>query len=185
MKAKVRNKKNKKSKQKKQQTKNLFYTILLCVLVAGISYIIFATNILEPRIDGVTASYISFNNSNSTDMLKIVDLLKLSDEVGKSSLNQSKVTFKVDGKKNKDYQIVLYPTGNNINNKYVKVFLTINKEKKILEKLNNMKVIEDGGIIVYEGRLLEDNNFKLQMWVDNKYNKNIDNISYEIKIKSR
>ena len=118
-------------------------------------------------------------------MLKIVDLLKLSDEVGKSSLNQSKVTFKVDGKKNKDYQIVLYPTGNNINNKYVKVFLTINKEKKILEKLNNMKVIEDGGIIVYEGRLLEDNNFKLQMWVDNKYNKNIDNISYEIKIKSR
>ena len=178
-------KKKKKSTKKKKQTKSLFYTILLCGLVAGISYVIFATNILEPKIDGVTASYISFNNSNSTDMLKIVNLSKLNEEVGKSSLNTSRADFTIAGKEDKEYQVVLYPTGNDIPNKYVYFFLTINKEKKVLDKLSKMDTTEDGRIIVYQGTLLKENNFKIQMWIDNTYKEKIDNISYEIKIKSR
>lgn len=182
MKAKVQ---KKKLVKKNKQTKSLLYTILLCMLVAGISYLIFATNVLEPRIDEITASYISFDNSNSTDILKITDLQKLNDEIGKSSLNNCKVEFNVDGTKNKEYQVVLYPTGNGINNKYVNIFLIINKNKKVLEKLNKMKLTEDDGIIIYQGSLLKKNNFKLQMWIDNTYNEKINNISYEIKIKSK
>ena len=185
MKAKVQKKRKKVSKKKKQQTKSLLYTVLVCGLVAGISYVIFATNILEPKIDGVTASYISFNNSNSTDMLKIVNLLKLNEDIGKSSLNNSKVDFNVAGNEDKEYQVVLYPTGNDINNKYVNALLSINKEKKVLDKLSNMETTEDGGIIVYQGTLLKENKIKIQMWIDNTYKEKIDNISYEIKIKSR
>ena len=48
-----------------------------------------------------------------------------------------------------------------------------------------MKLTEDGGIIIYQGSLLKKNNFKLQMWIDNTYNEKINNISYEIKIKSK
>ena len=91
-------KKKKKTTKKNKQTKSLLNTILLCILVLGISYLIFETNILEPKIDGVTASYISFDNLNSTDMMKIKDLSKLSDEVGKSNLNTSKAEFDVAGK---------------------------------------------------------------------------------------
>ena len=69
-------KKKKKTTKKNKQTKSLLNTILLCTLVLGISYLIFETNILEPKIDGVTASYISFDNLNSTDMMKIKDLSK-------------------------------------------------------------------------------------------------------------
>ena len=184
MKAKVQ-KKKKKTTKKNKQTKSLLNTILLCILVLGISYLIFETNILEPKIDGVTASYISFDNLNSTDMMKIKDLSKLSDEVGKSNLNTSKAEFDVAGKEDKEYQVVLYPTGNAINNKYVNVFLSINKEKKIQDKLYVMNTLEDGGIIVYQGTLLKENKIKILMWINNTYKGKINNISYEVKIKSK
>lgn len=184
--AKVQKKRKKTNKKRKQQqNKLLIYTILLCGLVVGISYVIFATNILEPKIDGVTASYISFNNSKSTDMLKIVNLSKLNDDVGKSNINTSKVSFNVAGAKDKEYQVVLYPIGNDINNKYVNILITINKEKKVLEKLDKMELTDDGGIIVYQGTMLKENNVKINMWIENTYKDKADNISYEIKIKSR
>lgn len=178
-------KRTKKTNRKKNKLdRNLVYSIVLFGLVVGLSYLIFATDILEPKLDSVTASYISFNNSNTTDMLKIENIKKLSYKVGKSRFNTCSKEFNLDGQETNKYQIVLYPIGNDINNKYVNFLLTINKEKKVLDKLDNMKTTKDGGIIIYQGTILKENSIKIQMWIDNTPKSKFKNKSYEIKIES-
>ena len=70
--------KNKKNQIRNNKIKKSSVALLIFVIVMTLSafYLISGTDLLLPSIDEATASYISFNNSKSTDMLKINNLKK-------------------------------------------------------------------------------------------------------------
>ena len=86
-------------------------------------YIIFETDYLQSGVDELTASYISFNNAKSTDVLRINDISKKNDEKGKKQTNKSNKSFDVKGKENQEFEVTLYSSGNTIDEKYVKYYL--------------------------------------------------------------
>ena len=183
----MKNTKNKKSKIQNNKVKKNSIALLITIflLVIGMFYLIEGTEFLLPEIDEATASYISFNNSNSTDMIKITNLTKMKDTVGKSILNTHRHVFEISGKKDEKYNIELYSLGNKINKKYIKYILL--KNDKIIE-VGNLETKEEnnnGGIILYQDIIKEENTYEIKMWIDKEFNKKISNVSYEIKVNSR
>lgn len=174
----------KKRYRRKKVYQTAFITAILLVLVISISYFIMTTDILSPKVNELTASYISFNNSNSTDMIKVSSLNKMSNTKGISYKNKSTTNFKVEGKKGSKFKIVLYHLGNMIEDEYVK-FALMKKNKVILEdNISNMKETNDDGRIIYEGTIKKTEEYTINMWIDKSYEKSPINISYEVKIKS-
>ena len=91
----------------------------------------------------------------------------------------------VKGKKDEEYNIELYSLGNKINKKYIKYILL--KNDKIIE-VGNLETKEEnnnGGIILYQDIIKEENTYEIKMWIDKEFNKKISNVSYEIKVNSR
>lgn len=179
--------KNKKRKFQDNKIKKSSVVLLIIVVVLTISayYLINETDILLPSIDEATASYISFNNSNSTDMLKITNLKRMKHEVGKSILNSQKVNFSISGKNDEEFNIELYSIGNIIDKKYINYVLLNNDEIIEIGNLENKTENYNGGIILYQDKIVKDNSYELKMWIDKEYPKKVNNVSYEIKINSR
>lgn len=159
-------------------------TIFLLLLAFFFGYIIFETDYLQSGVDELTASYISFNNAKTTDILKVINLSKKSDKKGKQDTNKSNKTFEIKGKEKEEYEIILYSLGNTIDEEYVKFYIANGTEKKE-GKLSSTEKTIDNGKIIYKGKVDKDNKFKLYMWIDDNYKNNVKNISYEIKIKKR
>lgn len=157
---------------------------VLILLIGILTCVILKANLTKPKMNDAATSYISFNNSNATDMLKVSNLTKLSDEKGVGDKNKSTTSFTISGEKDTVYQIVLYHIGNMISEDYVHFRL---KDKKVLEEniLSEMTETDSGGRIIYEGIIDGEKDFELKMWVDKRYEKEIKNISYEIKLKSK
>lgn len=183
----MKNAKNKKRKIQNNKIKKSSIALMLLVIVMTLSayYLIEETDLLLPKIDEATASYISFNNSNSTDMLKITNLKRMKPEFGKSILNGHSVTFEVSGKKNEEFNIEIYSIGNKIDKKYITYALVKNNNVIEVGDLENKLENYNGGIILYQGKIIDDNSYELKMWIDKEYQNKTDNVSYEIKIKSR
>lgn len=182
-------KNNKRKKYPIQNNKIKKSSVLLLVLIialaAGMFYIIKDTDILIPKIDEATASYISFNNSNSTDMIKITNLTKMKDSIGKSVINTHSQIFEVSGKKEEEYNIELYSIGNKIDNKYIKYIIIKNKNILEIGNLEEKDENNNGGIILYQDTIKDNNTYEIKMWIDKEFEKKIDNVSYEIKVNSR
>ncbi len=168
-------------RQRKQLYKNTVLSILMCLLVLGVSYIIFKTDILQPKVNEVTASYISFYNNDTTDMIKINNIKKLSDDIGKSIVNTKSHELKVSGDINSDYQVVVYPMINNIDLKYINFSIT-NGNNTYSNNLSEMPNRTDEGIIVYNGKVEDTKKMTIRMWVSKEYEGDIDNNSFSIKI---
>ena len=67
--------------KKRKKEKHIFSWILMIVLIIIVfclSALIFNTDYLSPKIDELTTSYISFNNVESTDIIKISILVAVS-----------------------------------------------------------------------------------------------------------
>jgi hypothetical protein len=139
---------------------------------------------LEPKVNELTASYISFNNKNTTDMLRINNIIKLSDKIGKSKFNYKQVTFNVEGNKDSYYEIVLYSLMNDIDEKYI-YFQLEDNDKFFSNSLSKLESSEDGGKIVYQGQIKNSNKKTIRMWISKKYANKIGDSSFEVKIKSR
>lgn len=171
-----------KKKKNKKNYKIILKRVITCslfgILVISLSYIIFITNLLKPHINELTTSYISFNNRNTTDILRINNIRKMSDSIGKSSLNNAKLNIKIDGEKNKDYSIVLYKINCSIEDKYIKVLI----DNKIF-RLSDLEDSSDYGKILYIGNNSKEKN--IRMWVDEKYKEKVKDTSFELKIKTR
>lgn len=183
----MKNTKNKKKQIVNNKIKKSSIAFLIIIIVMTISafYLISGTDLLLPSIDEATASYISFNNSKSTDILKINNLKKMKKELGKSALNTHKANFDVSGNKNEYFNIELYSIGNKIENEYINYVLKKNDEVIEVGCLETKEENKNGGIILYQGKIVETNSYEIKMWIDNEYGKKIDNVSYEIKINSR
>lgn len=172
----------KKQEQKKEFLKKSIICSFMFIVVLCLSYLIFISNILQPKVNSITANYISFNNKNTTDMLRINNIKKMSDKFGKSIINDASINFKVTGNKDSDYKIIIYPIDNNINNKYIK-FILLDDKELILDNLANMVSTNDGGKIIYTGKIKDNKKLTLNMWLSNEYQGKSKNNSFEIKIK--
>lgn len=174
----------KRQQEMKIQRKVIFQCVILSVLVLALTYFLLNSNVLKSKVDEVTASYISFNNSKTTDMLKISNLSKQKKSVGESIFNNSTKTFQVAGEKNKEYEIVVYALGNKVDEEYVSFTLVDNNENKLSSNtLSKMNSTPDDGRIIFTGKIDSKTTLKLNMWLSNNYKGNTKNISYEIKIK--
>ena len=118
-------------------------------------------------------------------MLKINNLKKMQRELGKSVLNTHKVNFDISGNKNEYFNIELYSIGNKIEKEYINYVLKKNDEVIEVGCLETKEENNNGGIILYQGKIIENNSYEIKMWIDDEYKKKIDNVSYEIKINSR
>lgn len=183
----MKNTKNKKRQIRNNKIKKSSIALLIFIIVMTLSafYLISGTDLLLPSIDEATASYISFNNSKSTDMLKINNLKKMKKELGKSVLNTHKVNFDISGNKNEYFNIELYSIGNKIEKEYINYILKKNNEVIEVGSLETKEENYNGGIILYQGKIIKNNSYEVKLWIDDEYNKKIDNVSYEIKINSR
>lgn len=171
--------------KKRKKEKHIFswiFMIVLIIIVFCLSALIFNTDYLSPKIDELTTSYISFNNVESTDIIKISNIKRMDDDTGKSYRNRNSVSFNVNGKKNTNYEIVLYPIGTIISDDSVNFYLKNNVDN-VSNSLNNMEKKEDGGIVIYKSTIGNEGKFTLKLWVDDDYNKSFKNLSYEVKIK--
>ena len=171
-------------KQKQQLYKNTVISILLCLLVVSISYIIFITDFLKPRVNEVTASYISFNNKDTTDMIKINNLKKMSNDIGKSIVNTKYSQLVVRGENNSNYQVVVYPIINNIDLKYINYAISVDNNI-YMDNLDTEKLTDDEGIVIYSGVVTEEKKITIRMWVSKEYEGEIENNSFNIKINPR
>ncbi|MBQ6323654.1 MAG: hypothetical protein IJI22_02345 [Bacilli bacterium] len=171
----------KKKKKKNKKTHHYIRTLCMIVLVLVLAYFIFSHDLLSPHLNELTTSYISFNNSYSTDMLKINNIQKMKDEKGASTKNKGKLTIKITGSNKNKYELVVYPISNEVNPEYVKFSLNDGKNT-INNKLSEMPTSKDGGIIIYTNNINKDNNITLNMWISTEYNDKIKNNSYEVKI---
>lgn len=174
----------KKKVTKKDIYKLLLVTVFLLLLVFFFAYIIFKTDYLQPGVDELTASYISFNNAKPTDILKITNIKKMKKEDSKTNYNNGNISFEIIGEKNKEFEIVLYSMGNNISEENISFYLE-NENNNIENNLSKVDTASDNGKIIYKGKITDNNKYKLYLWIDNNYKGNTKNISYEIKIKSR
>ena len=173
---------NKEKYTKRKLIRSWILMIILVVAVFFLSVFIFNTDYLSPKVDELTASYISFNNVESTDIIKVSNIKKMNDTNGKSYKNKSSVSFNVNGKKGTNYEVVLYPIGTILNNCNVKFYLENNVDK-ITNNLNNMDRKVDDGIVVYKSTIGKEGKFKLKLWVDDSCDEKFKNLSYEVKVK--
>lgn len=169
-------------KRKNKQKRNHYIrAISLFLMVLALSYFIFSSNFLKPRINELTASYISFNNSYSTDMLKITNVQKMKDEKGKSTRNKSKLNVKITGTNLAEYQLVAYPINGEIDAKYIK-FSINDGQNKTINTLEKTSLTKDGGRVLYTGTTNRKSDIIISMWISTDYKDKINNNSYEIKI---
>ncbi len=177
-------KKGKKRYTKKDVYKTFFTAFFLVILVTAIGYFILSTDWLRPSINEISASYISLNTAYKTDMLKITNLQRLSDNKGISKSNKNSKTFQITGEIDSTYKIVLYHLGERIDEKNVHFYLENENNKTMTGLLSDLKETEDGGKLVFEGTIKDGKNWNLKLWVSKEYNDNINNVSYEIRIKT-
>jgi hypothetical protein len=118
-------------------------------------------------------------------MIKITNLTKMKDTVGKSILNKKEVTFSIDGKVNDEFNIELYSIGNKLDKKYIHYSLLEDNKEIKQGNLHNCEEKNDGGLILYQSTIKKDKQYKIKMWIDKKYENHVNNISYEVKIQSR
>ena len=175
-------KEKEKENQKKKTIKVVTSAITILILLLGINYIAFQTNLLNPRIDNKTLQYISFYNKETTDSLIIKNIKKMKDKKGKTNKNKNFLNFNVTGKKNKKYEVVLYDKVDEIDEKCVHIYLEHNN-KKIESNLKKLKSSKDGGKIIYQGKV-DSNNIILFMWISKSCSKKIKDNFFEVKIKS-
>ena len=176
-------KKGKKRYTKKAVYKSACNAFILVIFVVAIGYGILHSEWLKPRINELSASYISLNNTETTDILKITNLKKQTDQRGKSFRNKSMKKFQMTGERNTIYQIVLYHIGEEIEEEYVKYYLTNEMGIELEGVLNQQEETSDGGRVLFTGTMKDGQNWSLKIWVDKEYDKNINNVSYEIRIK--
>ena len=189
---------------RKKKKKNMFakitmYFILvlgLLILIYKTSYIILTDTFINSiEIDDTTSSYLSFmyvdDNSYS---IELSDHKAISDFWGRR-LNDNVFDFSVvipsDIKKDVHYNIILSSNGKNVDDKYIKIYLTDQEDnsldgfKKKALTLDSFDTLLDGKNIysgVFKGGNQEEK-YRLRIWVNDNFNGDVENVlSYNLKI---
>lgn len=175
-------KKRKQSKINHEMKERITFFLFLCFLTISLGSYIIVSDSFQPKVNELTASYISLNNHNTTDILKITNLKKMSNRIGKSIQNKESLSFQITGEKDKDYQIIVVPISNQIDEKYIHYSLSINKDN-ITNTLNKVQTQNNHEKMIYQGKYLDTTNIEIKMWIDKEYSGKVKNNSFEVKIK--
>ena len=175
--------KNKKKTTKKRIIKQTILCLTTVFLIVILNIIVYKNNLITPKIDKLTTSYVSLYNQDTTDMLKFTNIEKMPDKKGKSKFNENSISVSITSDEKSDYEAILYEIQNSIPEKYIKV--SVEKNKKIeVNTLDKFPKNEDGGRNIYIGKTGKDE-IKIKMWVSEKYNEKINDTSFEIRVKKR
>ena len=173
----------KKERRQKEYQKSLTSCILMGIIVICVGLLIANINFNEPNINELTTSFISFNNKNTTDMLKVTNIEKMSDKRGNSRWNPHSLTINITGEKNQSYEIVLYPLTNPIEDNYIRYVVKIGKEET-KDHLLNPESTDDGGKIIYRGTI-HNRKTTIRLWIADEYRGKVTQNAFEIKIRPR
>jgi hypothetical protein len=175
--------KKRRPKREREYYRRLTICIIMGILVLSVGLFIENTNFLEPKINELTTSFISFNNKNTTDMLRINNIEKMSDKRGASRWNSHSLTLNISGEKNQNYEIVLYSLTNPIPEADIR-YVVKNGKDEIKDNLLNPENTEDGGKILYRGTI-ENKKTIIRVWVSNDYEGKITPNAFEVKVRPR
>ena len=173
-------------KDKKNYTIDILFSFIglatLVVLVFGVSYAVWSNSITGTKINTLTSGYLSFNyTENDSSVINIDKALPISDEVGKKISNSNEYfLFTVSNNfgESINYEILLEPLVNNLDNKYIKIYLTDKNDvplkgyDKIVPTVDQFQVNSSGMISIYNGVLKDKNDsqtFKLRIWISDSY----------------
>lgn len=175
--------KKKEDKLEKQYHKMMWISGISIFFSIFFWYIINGTSLLEPKINDTHLRYISFNDSNATDMLRIKNIEKMSDSVGKSKRNSHSLKLDIMGEKKAEYEIILYPLMNNISDQYIYYYL---EDDSVLgmKSLDGLDKTDDGGIILYQGEM-NNSSMVLRLWISKQYRGKVKDNSFEVKVRPR
>lgn len=159
------------------------FILLILLVMFGVKCFLFNDNLFRIGIDNTTDN-ITFNDLFDSDTIRINRLRKLSDKNGKKikalDLNISGVN---DGL---EYEIILIPINVSVDNSHIKYYLTDEFDNDIkFDYLSNTSLSNDyAGNVIYSGVLKNKNDkFKLRVWIDDGYDKDINSNLFEVKIK--
>lgn len=168
--------------------------LILIIAVIGISYAVWSQTFKGQKENTITTGKISFSYTESeTNNVKIENALPMSDDKGKR-LNGNTETFDFtvsnDSTINVKYDVIVTPYKNDMDDKYIKVYLTdqndvslkpYDSEVPTYNTLNDDKE-EKNSKILYSSELTnvkKNEKLRLRVWVSDKFdNKNTPTQSY-------
>lgn len=192
---------NKKSLFRKINTFIAFsFVLILIVLVYKTSDILLSNSLNDYlKLNKKTSNYISFNYAGGDiNSLYEVNSPKIySDFKGKRFVNEY-YDFEINVPKEQNdsikvnYDILLKDLGSDLEDKFIKVYLT-DCNNTPLEGFNNTVPVysaflnDSDGKIIYSGILDDDNKkFRLRIWISDIYNKRYNNnLAFQIKVKMK
>lgn len=192
---------NKKSLFRKINTFIAFsFVLILIVLVYKTSDILLSNSLNDYlKLNKKTSNYISFNYAGGDiNSLYEVNSPKIySDFKGKRFISEY-YDFEINVPKEQNdsikvnYDILLKDLGSDLEDKFIKVYLT-DSNNTPLEGFNNTVPVysaflnDSDGKIIYSGILDDDNKkFRLRIWISDIYNKRYNNnLAFQIKVKMK
>ena len=192
---------NKKSLFRKINTFIAFsFVLILIVLVYKTSDILLSNSLNDYlKLNKMTSNYISFNYAGGDiNSLYEVNSPKIySDFKGKRFVSEY-YDFEINVPKEQNdsikvnYDILLKDLGSDLEDKFIKVYLT-DSNNTPLEGFNNTVPVysaflnDSDGKIIYSGILDDDNKkFRLRIWISDIYNKKYNNnLAFQIKVKMK
>lgn len=168
--------------------------LILIIAVIGISYAVWSQTFKGQKENTITTGKISFSYTESeTNNIKIENALPISDEQGKKLNGNTEVfdfTVSNDSTVNVKYDVIVTPYKNDMDDKYIKVYLTdqndvalkpYDSEVPTYNTLNADKE-EKNSKILYSSELTnvkKNEKLRLRVWVSDKFdNKNTPTQSY-------
>ena len=168
--------------------------LILIIAVIGISYAVWSQTFKGQKENTITTGKISFSYTESeTNNIKIENALPISDDQGKKLNGNTEVfdfTVSNDSTVNVKYDVIVTPYKNDMDDKYIKVYLTdqndvalkpYDSEVPTYNTLNDDKE-EKNSKILYSSELTnvkKNEKLRLRVWVSDKFdNKNTPTQSY-------
>ncbi|MBO5121499.1 MAG: hypothetical protein J6C28_07445 [Bacilli bacterium] len=192
---------NKKSLFRKINTFIAFsFVLILIVLVYKTSDILLSNSLNDYlKLNKKTSNYISFNYAGGdiNSLYEINSPKIYSDFKGKRFVNEY-YDFEINVPKEQNdsikvnYDILLKDLGSDLEDKFIKVYLT-DSNNTPLEGFNNTVPVysaflnDSDGKIIYSGILDDDNKkFRLRIWISDIYNKKYNNnLAFQIRVKMK
>jgi len=174
----------KKTRRKKKKQENLVIPILILIILIG-GVLLTSKNILNDIKTSISINKIkniTFAYTNKNDTTITVSNKKLADKEIINSNN--KYTIQISG--NKEYQIRIIPLSNDIDYKYIKLYLTDEDDNTLNDfskplTLSDLNEI-DHSRVLYKGVSHKKERLNLRVWIDKSY-KQKDSFSYKLIIK--
>ena len=159
------------------------FLIILMLMIFGVYYLIVDKTLMEFGISNTTNN-ITFNDLFDSDTIKISNLKRIND---KDCKKLKPIDLNIKGiSDNLEYEILLIPINVSVDNSYINYYLTDENDKMIkMDHLNNTNISDDySGNVIYTGLINnKKEKIKLRVWIDDKYDGEINSNLFEVKIK--